>query len=56
MLKNGVGVITGDIAFSDNSSWTRSRKFRLGAKLTGDGAVEARSEAFGCRDQRGECK
>ncbi|KAL9280759.1 Calmodulin-binding protein 60 G [Arabidopsis thaliana] len=54
MLKNGVGVITGDIAFSDNSSWTRSRKFRLGAKLTGDGAVEARSEAFGCRDQRGE--
>ncbi|KAG7556629.1 CALMODULIN-BINDING PROTEIN60 [Arabidopsis suecica] len=54
MLKNGVGVIAGDIAFSDNSSWTRSRKFRLGAKLTGDGAVEARSEAFGCLDQRGE--
>ncbi|CAE6123057.1 unnamed protein product [Arabidopsis arenosa] len=53
-LKNGVGVIAGDIAFSDNSSWTRSRKFRLGAKLTGDGAVEARSEAFGCLDQRGE--
>ncbi|CAE6123103.1 unnamed protein product [Arabidopsis arenosa] len=54
MLKNGVGVIAGDIAFSDNSSWTRSGKFRLGAKLTGDGAVEARSEAFRCRDQRGE--
>lgn len=53
-LKEGVGVIAGDVAFTDNSSWTRSRKFRLGARLTG--AVEARSEAFGCKDQRGECK
>uniref|UniRef100_A0A1J3CUQ4 Calmodulin-binding protein 60 G n=1 Tax=Noccaea caerulescens TaxID=107243 RepID=A0A1J3CUQ4_NOCCA len=53
-LKDGVGVIAGDVSFSDNSSWTRSRKFRLGARLTGGGAVEARSEAFGCKDQRGE--
>ncbi|KAL1212774.1 Calmodulin-binding protein 60 G [Cardamine amara subsp. amara] len=53
-LQNGVGVIAGDVAFSDNSSWTRSRKFRLGARLTGGGAVEARSQAFGCKDQRGE--
>ncbi|CAA7017157.1 unnamed protein product [Microthlaspi erraticum] len=52
-LKDGVGVIAGDVSFSDNSSWTRSRKFRLGARLTGGGAVEARSEAFGCKDQRG---
>ncbi|KAJ4877653.1 Calmodulin-binding protein 60 G [Raphanus sativus] len=53
-LENGVGVIAGDVSFSDNSSWTWSRKFRLGARLTGGGAVEARSEAFNCKDQRGE--
>ncbi|KAF8099380.1 hypothetical protein N665_0245s0057 [Sinapis alba] len=53
-LVNGVGVIAGDVSFSDNSSWTWSRKFRLGARLTGGGAVEARSEAFNCKDQRGE--
>ncbi|WZZ36827.1 hypothetical protein YC2023_020228 [Brassica napus] len=53
-LKDGVGVITGVVTFSDNSSWTRSKKFRLGAKLTGGGAVEARSEAFKVKDQRGE--
>ncbi|ESQ32204.1 hypothetical protein EUTSA_v10005593mg, partial [Eutrema salsugineum] len=53
-LKNGVGVIAGVVAFTDNSSWMRSKKFRLGARLTGGGAVEARSEAFKCKDQRGE--
>ncbi|CAH2044507.1 unnamed protein product [Thlaspi arvense] len=53
-LRDGVGVIAGVVAFSDNSSWTRSRKFRLGARLTGGGAVEARSAAFKCKDQRGE--
>ncbi|CAF2036239.1 hypothetical protein BRARA_I00486 [Brassica rapa] len=53
-LENGVGVIAGDVAFSDNSSWTWSRMFRLGARLTGGEAVEARSEAFNCKDQRGE--
>ncbi|KAF3564481.1 hypothetical protein DY000_02011258 [Brassica cretica] len=53
-LENGVGVIAGDVSYSDNSSWTRSQKFRLGARLTGGGAVEARSEAFRCKDQRGE--
>ncbi|KAG2316583.1 hypothetical protein Bca52824_019705 [Brassica carinata] len=53
-LENGVGVIAGDVSFSDNSSWTWSRKFRLGARLTDGGAVEARSEAFTCKDQRGE--
>ncbi|KFK26453.1 hypothetical protein AALP_AA8G250300 [Arabis alpina] len=52
MLKDGVGVI--NVAFSDNSSWTRSGKFRLGARLAAGGAVEARSEAFVCKDQRGE--
>ncbi|KAJ4887994.1 Calmodulin-binding protein 60 G [Raphanus sativus] len=53
-LKNGVGVISGVVTFSDNSSWTRSKRFRLGARLTGGGAVEARSEAFKVKDQRGE--
>ncbi|CAH8330833.1 unnamed protein product [Eruca vesicaria subsp. sativa] len=51
-LKGGVGVVA--VAFTDNSIWSRCRKFRLGARLTGDGAVEARSEAFKCKDQRGE--
>ncbi|KAF8084502.1 hypothetical protein N665_0715s0008 [Sinapis alba] len=53
-LKEGVGVIAGVVSFSDNSSWTRSKRFRLGARLTGGGAVEARSEAFKVKDQRGE--
>ncbi|CAH8388570.1 unnamed protein product [Eruca vesicaria subsp. sativa] len=53
-LENGVGVIAGGVAFSDNSSWTRSKNFRLGARLTGGGAVEARSEAFRCKENRGE--
>ncbi|CAH8360257.1 unnamed protein product [Eruca vesicaria subsp. sativa] len=53
-LKDGVGVINGVVTFSDNSSWTRSKKFRLGARLTGGGAVEGRSDAFKVKDQRGE--
>ncbi|KAI8017633.1 Calmodulin-binding protein 60 E [Camellia lanceoleosa] len=31
-LKEGVGTL-GDIIFTDNSSWIRSRKFRLGVKV-----------------------
>ncbi|XP_073270689.1 protein SAR DEFICIENT 1-like [Primulina huaijiensis] len=31
-LWNGVGVV-GDIKFTDNSSWIRSRRFRLGARV-----------------------
>ncbi|KAL8057145.1 hypothetical protein ABFX02_04G165700 [Erythranthe guttata] len=56
-LKEGKGLI-GDLSFTDNSSWTRSRKFRLGARLIDDiggGRVrEARSEPFIVRDHRGE--
>jgi len=33
-LKDGVGVV-GDITFTDNSSWIRSRKFRLGVRPLG---------------------
>lgn len=59
-LKEGVGSL-GDIIFTDNSSWTRSRKFRLGLKVApgfGDGIRirEAKTEAFSVKDHRGECK
>ncbi|WOG86847.1 hypothetical protein DCAR_0206066 [Daucus carota subsp. sativus] len=33
-LRNGVAEL-GNISFADNSSWTRSRKFRLGARMQG---------------------
>ncbi|KAK9066499.1 hypothetical protein SSX86_013822 [Deinandra increscens subsp. villosa] len=56
-LREGIGLV-GDLAFTDNSSWTRSRKFRLGAqvmdKCDGDRVREAKSESFVVRDHRGE--
>ncbi|EPS59462.1 hypothetical protein M569_15344 [Genlisea aurea] len=56
-LREGRGSV-GDIFFTDNSSWTRSRKFRLGARLLDDmgdiRVMEARSEPFIVRDHRGE--
>lgn len=57
-LKGGVGTL-GEMAFTDNSSWIRSRKFRLGAKVA-DGFCEgirireAKTEAFTVKDHRGE--
>lgn len=58
-LNNGTGSV-GDISFTDNSSWTRSRKFRLGARLVDDSGSlriqEARSDPFVVRDHRGECE
>lgn len=59
-LKEGVGTI-GDLTFTDNSSWIRSRKFRLGLKVaTGcceDIRIrEAKTDAFTVKDHRGECK
>ncbi|KAL0385040.1 UNVERIFIED_CONTAM: Calmodulin-binding protein 60 A [Sesamum radiatum] len=57
ILKDGKGLV-GDASFTDNSSWTRSRTFRLGARLIDDvGGIrirEARSEPFVVRDHRGE--
>lgn len=47
-LRNGVAEL-GNISFADNSSWTRSRKFRLGARMQGIPDVrvkEAKSEPF----------
>ncbi|XP_057806296.1 calmodulin-binding protein 60 A isoform X2 [Salvia miltiorrhiza] len=56
-LQDGRGLV-GNVMFTDNSSWTRSRKFRLGAKLldstSGIRVREARSEPFVVRDHRGE--
>lgn len=58
-LKEGIGSV-GEISFTDNSSWTRSRRFRLGARVIGnsDGARirEAKTESFIVRDHRGECE
>nr|XP_015616224.1 calmodulin-binding protein 60 D [Oryza sativa Japonica Group] len=57
-LIKGIGAV-GELSFTDNSSWTRSRKFRLGAK-TEDGSYngvrvrEAKSESFVVKDHRGE--
>ncbi|XP_010268064.1 PREDICTED: calmodulin-binding protein 60 D-like isoform X2 [Nelumbo nucifera] len=57
-MKDGVGLL-GEIAFTDNSSWIRSRKFRLGARAVqstcGEERIrEARSGAFIVKDHRGE--
>ncbi|KAF5742878.1 hypothetical protein HS088_TW09G00940 [Tripterygium wilfordii] len=57
-LKEGVGTL-GDLIFTDNSSWIRSRKFRLGLKVASgfcDGIRirEAKTEAFTVKDHRGE--
>ncbi|KAM7475560.1 hypothetical protein LguiB_022803 [Lonicera macranthoides] len=56
-LKEGTGLV-GEISFTDNSSWTRSRKFRLGARVVdscdGIRVQEAKTESFIVRDHRGE--
>jgi hypothetical protein len=59
-LKDGVGTL-GDLIFTDNSSWIRSRKFRLGLKVSsgyceGTRVREAKTEAFTVKDHRGECE
>ncbi|KAJ0266859.1 Calmodulin-binding protein 60 B [Hirschfeldia incana] len=57
-LKEGVGTL-GELVFTDNSSWIRSRKFRLGLRVSSgccDGMRirEAKTEAFIVKDHRGE--
>lgn len=56
-LKEGIGLV-GEISFTDNSSWTRSRKFKLGARIVdnrdGTRIREAKTESFIVRDHRGE--
>ncbi|XP_021736382.1 protein SAR DEFICIENT 1-like [Chenopodium quinoa] len=58
-IKHGCCVTLGEIEFTDNSSWIRSRKFKLGARAvpgtSSDGRIlEALTEAFIVKDQRGE--
>lgn len=57
-LKEGIGTL-GELIFTDNSSWIRSRKFRLGVKiptgcLNGLRVREAKTEAFFVKDHRGQ--
>ncbi|TKY71628.1 Calmodulin-binding protein 60 B [Spatholobus suberectus] len=57
-LKDGVGTL-GELTFTDNSSWIRSRKFRLGLKVSsgcyeGMRIREAKTEAVTVKDHRGE--
>ncbi|XP_072990877.1 calmodulin-binding protein 60 B-like [Typha latifolia] len=57
-LKEGVGTL-GELIFTDNSSWIRSRKFRLGLKVASDFCEgirirEGKTEAFTVKDHRGE--
>ncbi|CAK7349692.1 unnamed protein product [Dovyalis caffra] len=57
-LRDGFAPI-GDIEFTDNSSWIRSRKFRLGARVApgsyqGVKIRETMTEAFVVKDHRGE--
>lgn len=59
-LKEGVGTL-GELTFTDNSSWIRSRKFRLGLKVAsgyneGVRIREAKTDAFTVKDHRGECE
>lgn len=59
-LKEGVGTL-GELTFTDNSSWIRSRKFRLGLKVAsgyceGMRIREAKTDAFTVKDHRGECE
>ncbi|KAG2664568.1 hypothetical protein I3760_16G088200 [Carya illinoinensis] len=59
-MREGIATIAGDIEFTDNSSWIRSRKFRIGAKVApgsnsqGVRIYEAMTEAFVVKDHRGE--
>ncbi|XP_050213717.1 calmodulin-binding protein 60 D-like [Mercurialis annua] len=58
ILKEGVGTV-GELTFTDNSSWIRSRKFRLGLKVSpgfcdGIRIREAKTDAFTVKDHRGE--
>ncbi|KAJ4823145.1 hypothetical protein Tsubulata_039135 [Turnera subulata] len=58
VLKDGVGHLS-DIVFTDNSSWQRSRRFRLGVRALLKNSEElrireGRSEAFVVKDHRGE--
>lgn len=57
---HGVAIID-DVSFTDNSSWIRSRRFRIGARAVGGSyrgprIREAVSQSFMVKDHRGECE
>ncbi|EFJ05811.1 hypothetical protein SELMODRAFT_187271 [Selaginella moellendorffii] len=57
-LKEGVGTL-GELTFTDNSSWIRSRKFRLGVRVSpgsfeGPRIREGKTDSFSVKDHRGE--
>ncbi|XP_043701820.1 protein SAR DEFICIENT 1-like [Telopea speciosissima] len=58
-VRDGIATIS-DLLFTDNSSWIRSRKFRLGARVVpgschqGVRIREAMTEPFMVKDHRGE--
>ncbi|XP_042509230.1 protein SAR DEFICIENT 1-like [Macadamia integrifolia] len=57
-VRDGFAMIS-DLSFTDNSSWIRSRKFRLGARVVpgscqGVKIHEAMTEPFMVKDHRGE--
>ncbi|KAF8030004.1 hypothetical protein BT93_E2429 [Corymbia citriodora subsp. variegata] len=58
MLKGGVGGL-GDLLFTDNSSWNRSKRFRIGLKVAsgycGNARIrEAKTDAFRVKEHRGQ--
>ena len=59
-LTDGVGYV-GEISLTDNSSWTRSSKLRLGARIVDNSSgitrvLEAKTESFIVKDHCGECE
>ncbi|KAL3740323.1 hypothetical protein ACJRO7_021576 [Eucalyptus globulus] len=57
-LKEGVGEM-GELIFTDNSSWNRSKRFRIGLKVAtgscGNTRIrEAKTDAFQVKENRGE--
>ncbi|KAI6704970.1 hypothetical protein NL676_007932 [Syzygium grande] len=57
-LKEGVGVL-GELTFTDNSSWTRSKRFRIGLKVASGYCEntqiqEGITNAFRVKEHRGE--
>jgi hypothetical protein len=53
--------VVDDVSFTDNSSWIRCRKFRIGVRIMPGGHLgsrvkEAVSDSFTVKDHRGECK
>ncbi|GAB4861018.1 hypothetical protein Ancab_036180 [Ancistrocladus abbreviatus] len=55
----GGAVTVGNMEFTDNSSWTKEGRFRLGARVVGESSqgvrvLEALTDAFAVKDHRGE--